>query len=600
MASPSHSSPGSGRPSPLVWGALVLLIGAALGLRLAYLDAFSDTPFGDRAIEDEEFYDAWAFELLDGRRHDGAYHMSPYPAWALAAVYAATGADADDPGRIRWARTVWASLVVLDLLLVVAFVRRRAGPAAALAGAALVALHAPGIFYVSSLLPVSLTITLTLAGLVLVDRAIDARPVPGAGLALLAGVSLGLLTGLRGNALLLVPLAAVAVALLRPDPGARGERSAPRGWSWSLVRGAALVLGTLVALAPATVHNLRHGEPLLLTWHGGQNLYIGNHPGATGLYLPFRPGRQAPAYERIDAVALAEEATGRSLRPSEVDAYWRDRALGFMVEEPGAYLRLLVRKLSFVLGDTEFPDAHDFYWATEVFPPLGILPGHSVLLVLAAVGTVVAVTTGRRRMAWLAGAGGALYLGSVALFFIFGRYRLPEVAFLAPLAGLGLVGIGPLLRAGTVRVRVVAVGAVVAALVVVSWPGVPREYGLASTWFNVGLIHEERGEAADAVDAYTRTATLNPRHTKAHRALARARLAAGDAEGALAAARSAIALDPTDPAPWVSAGEALLRLGRAEAAVGVFRGALEGHPGYGPAVNGLRRAQAALRATHEP
>jgi len=51
-----------------------------------------------------------------------------------------------------------------------------------------------------------------------------------------------------------------------------------------------------------------------------------------------------------DAVQLAEEDEGRSLKASEVDKYWRRRALEFMRDEPGAALRLMLKKLGLFWG----------------------------------------------------------------------------------------------------------------------------------------------------------------------------------------------------------------------------------------------------------
>jgi hypothetical protein len=51
-----------------------------------------------------------------------------------------------------------------------------------------------------------------------------------------------------------------------------------------------LTLGCVVMLAPLLVYNARHAEqPLLLTANAGFNLYLGNGPEATGLFLvPWR------------------------------------------------------------------------------------------------------------------------------------------------------------------------------------------------------------------------------------------------------------------------------------------------------------------------
>ena len=54
-------------------------------VRVAFWADWGETPFADRPVEDEEFYDAWATDRLAGRPEPAPYHMSPLPAWVLAA-----------------------------------------------------------------------------------------------------------------------------------------------------------------------------------------------------------------------------------------------------------------------------------------------------------------------------------------------------------------------------------------------------------------------------------------------------------------------------------------------------------------------------------
>ncbi len=68
----------------------------------------------------------------------------------------------------------------------------------------------------------------------------------------------------------------------------------------------------------------------------------------------------------------------------------------------------------------------------------------------------------------------------------------------------------------------------------------------------------EDGDAAAAADLAEQTLELSPRFAPAHALLGRARSALGDREGAVAALREALALDPEDP---LGAGLDLARLG---------------------------------------
>ena len=81
-------------------------------------------------------------------------------------------------------------------------------------------------------------------------------------------------------------------------------------------------------LLPVAVRNYTvGGEFHLTTSQFGPNFYIGNHAGARGLYEPLVAGRGNAEAEREDATRLAEAASGRSLSPEEVSAYWSSQGV---------------------------------------------------------------------------------------------------------------------------------------------------------------------------------------------------------------------------------------------------------------------------------
>ena len=170
----------------------------------------------------------------------------------------------------------------------------------------------------------------------------------------LAGVVLGLLALTRENALLLaLPVLAWFVLGGRRAASADSPTTQRRTW----VGGLAFLAGCALVLLPVGVRNYAvGGEFLLTTSQFGPNFYIGNHAGATGLYESLVPGHGSAADERADAVRMAEEASGRTLSPSEVSSFWTARALDFIRTEPGAWLRLLARKLALTFNAVEIAD----------------------------------------------------------------------------------------------------------------------------------------------------------------------------------------------------------------------------------------------------
>jgi tetratricopeptide (TPR) repeat protein len=572
--------------------ALLAVLGVALAVRLVFFLQYRATPFGSMPIEDEAFYHEWALRLIEGGpgANPGVFHMSPFPAATIAFLYRLFGTSLD---AVRGAHAIAG---VGNVALMYLVTRSVFGSRTAVVAAAGLALSGPSVFYEASLLPIVLSITAPLVALLSLAASPRGRW-PWRELA--AGVALGVFAFVRGNALVLVPLFAAWVV------GARIARGPSRGPTvrGALARGALVAAGALVALSPATFHNLRQGgELVLLTWHGGQNLFIGNHEGATGLYLPLVPGHQAPDEEREDAQALAEAATGRALSPKGVDAYWRSRVGSFVREHPGEAIRLLGRKALYLVSGTEFPDAHDYYYTARECSILALLIPYGAFLPLGVAGIGLWLARARSQghsfvrlgatpaalLAW----GAVGYAASVVAFFVFGRYRLPVLAFLLPFAAFALVEGSTLVRAKRWRLLAPSVILGVGMTLLVARPSVPRAFGLASAYYNVGLIHELRDEPGEARTAYREAIAHNARHFKSHLGLARLDLAAPGAPGpALDAARRAIELAPQDPEGWTLVGEALLRLGRREDARAAFLAALEASDTYTPAREALARLQ---------
>jgi hypothetical protein len=274
---------------------------------------------------------------------------------------------------------------------------------------------------------------------------------------------LGLLCLTRENALILVPVLVVwfawCGAAMRSSPcvaspvapGAptpTGSRAASR-WATRASGGGVFLAGLLAILLPVGLRNWAvGGEFVLTTAQAGPNFYIGNHPDAPGLYVPLRPGRGGPRTERADATELAEAAVGHPLTPGEVSGYWLGQAWRFIREQPGAWLRLLGRKMLFTFNAYEVPDAEDLYYYGEyctLTRGLGWILHFGTLWPLAAAGLVL--TGARWRQLWALYASAAAMALSVIAFYVFARYRFPLVPIFALFAGAAVAEAWATLRA---------------------------------------------------------------------------------------------------------------------------------------------------------
>lgn len=424
-------SPGGAGGSPratrrdLLWIAALATIARAI-----YVVQFAATPLARHLLVDEAGYDRWAKAIAAGKiLQDAPFYQAPLYPYLLGACYRLFG-DGWLLVRIAQAAGGVATALLLYLVALRAF-----GRGAARFTGLLAALYVPFIFHEGLLVKEPAAILLTGLLLLLLLRA-DER---GRG-HLLAGVVLGLLSLLRENALLYLP--ALLVWLLWPR---RAEDSAAPAEAPSLPRRAAtaasLVAGMALALLPALAHNLAAGGGLLLTTsQAGSNYYIGNHPGALGVYEPIRRGREDPEFEGRDALEEASRRAGRSLAPSEVSRFWFGEAWRFAREQPLEFASLQARKLLLTFHAREIPDVWDIDYVATLVPVLRWpLPRFGWIAPLALLGIALArpLRRGPALLALLA----AATAFSIAAFYVFARYRLPLAVFVLLFAGHALAWI---------------------------------------------------------------------------------------------------------------------------------------------------------------
>jgi len=559
----------------------------ALAVRALYLLQIHDEPVFELLVGDARRFYAWAHDVAAGDwLGDEVFYQAPLYPYFLAGLVTLVG-----PGllAIKSAQVVVGSLTCAVLARAGArLFDARTGVGAGV----LLALYPPAIFG-DTLLQKSVLVLLFAALLLLAVARI--RRGGGAGSCLALGVVLGALVLLRENTLALAAVLAGWLVL----------RSAGRArWLHPLAFG----LGLAAALAPVAARNLAvsdGGELHLTTTNLGTNLYIGNRRGASGVYQPLVFGHGTAAWERDDAVRLAEEAVGRPLAPGEVSRYWASRAAREVASDPGAWLALMGRKALLFLNAAERMDTEDQYTfadASSVLRGLGRILHFGVLLPLAVFGLVAAWRRApAQRLLWILA---LAYAATVLLFFVNARFRLPVVVFWMPSAAAGLVALPRMWQAGEGR-RLATAGA--AALAAAALANLPlKESPLtspdrmrASTALNLGVMQARRGHGERAVASLERAAALAPDHALAHHLLGNELTRQGRLEEALAAYRRALRARPGHPDAHNALGEALLRTGRAQPAIRHFGAALRADPDHAEARANLERARAG-RAPEPP
>jgi tetratricopeptide (TPR) repeat protein len=495
---------------------LAWLLPLAAVVRGIYLWQLQATPLGRHLIVDEAGYDRWALAVAGGRLlGEHPFYQAPLYPYALGAWYALFGHS------LLAVRLVQAAGGLASVMLLYVVALRTFGRTAARVAALGAALYAPFLFYEGSILKESWAILLTNLLLLLLLQAADGAR----GRWLAAGVTLGLLALLRENALLYLPV------LLAWNLARRAGREG--GWRQRFRECGLLTAGMVAALLPAIGHNWAAGGGLLLTtYQGGSNFYIGNHPGAPGVYTPMRKGRETPRFEGADARAEAERRAGHPLSPAEVSRFWVRESLRFAVHEPLAFLALQGRKFALVWNAREVPDTWDIRFLEKLVPvlrlplvrfgwiaPLGLLGmglrplRRDTILLLLITATTVA---------------------SVVAFYVFARYRLPLAPLVLLFAGHAVARGLELLRAR--QWRRLALGAALL-IPLTAFVHLPLSWlSLAFTdevgHQNLGFLLLEDGDPRGAEEQFRTAVAINPDLGNAWLQLALVRQRLGDAAGA--------------------------------------------------------------------
>jgi len=572
----------------------IVIAATAFAVRLLHVWQMRATPFFSVLMGDSRGYDEWARRIAGGEwiGRDVFYQAPLYP-YLLGVLYAIAGR------HLLIVRLVQAAIGSASCVLLGLAASRLFSKTAGLVAGLMLALYAPAVFFDGLIQKSVLDVFFVCAALALIatlsrEGRATALHVwrPGAWIAL--GMAMGGLALTRENALVLI-----AVVLAWTLLAARPPRSGRSGASNATPRfaGAALFLaGLAIVLLPVVLRNAYVGGGFYITTsQAGPNFYIGNNPAADGTYQSLRFGRGAPEYERQDATELAERAMGRSLTPGEVSSYWTGKALEFVTSQPGAWLKLMARKLALLLNATEMLDTESQEAHAEYSLPLRVLGvvGHfGVLVPLAVFG--VAVTWPMRRRIWMLHALTGAYAASVVLFYVFARYRYPLVPMLILFASAGTVDLAAWLaakargKAVDRRISLSAVAAMGAAALVCNWPLLSPMMMRAVTQSNLAVALQSDGRLEEATAHYKRAIELEPTYAPAYNNLGTAYRAEGRLSDAVAAYNQAIDLRGGDFAEaHYNLANALTDEGKPAEAARHFRTALQTISGSADVHNNL-------------
>jgi tetratricopeptide (TPR) repeat protein len=542
-----------------LFAAVVVL---AFVVRLVYLFQIESIPLFYHLPGDPRTYDEWARHIAAGEGlGQGVFYQTPlYPCF-LALLQIILGHNL---WSIRVAQIVLGALSCGLLFWVGKSLFSRA---AGVAAGVVLSLYAPAIFYSGLIDKPALDLFLVSLLLVLLASAVkNFHWANWIG----QGIVLAMLGLSRENALLLAPVIVVWIWLAFQNHPLRTKLN------WTGI----FALGLVLVLLPVGLRNLFvGGEFTLTTSQLGPNFFIGNNPKADGTYASIRAAQGVSQFERKEATRLAEQAEGRSLSPREVSRYWLARSLDYIRSQPLGWLGLVGKKWLVVWNVREIEDSDDFYlyqqwsWLLRL---LGSVGHFGLLAPLAAIG--IFLTWNDWRRLWLFYAIILTLAFSVALFFVFGRYRFSMVPFLALFGGAGVVSAFDSLRCRRIREILISAGVAFVVLVTAHLPVVDKAGLSAPGYNNLAIAFSEEGKTAEAIESLQQAVWLQPSYGVAHFNLANLYAKLGRLEEAAQQQREAVRLYPRFAEARNNLGQVLATQAEMEGAIEQFRKALEIDP----------------------
>lgn len=533
------------------------------------------------------FYDEWAQRIARGELtdHRAFYGLPLYP-YLLALLYSAFGHDPFAPAFLQICCDSGTAALIYAISL-----RLFGGPAAAngfvradterhtsdyvrastigLLSAGAWAFFAPAQAYSVILMP---TVLGTFAFWLVVAQLAKRPTAPELGACLGLGLAIGFFAMGVATITSLVPLV-VAALFLKPATTARGMFRNSRLSAVTM-----FVAGLAVGSAPCWIHNsVIARDPVMLSAHGGVNLWIGNNAQATG--YPHFPGLRAGQAEMLrDSVSIAEAAAGRPLKRSEVSAYWSSKARDYIIASPVKWMQLVATKIANFWNAFEYDDLGII---NKLCAEGVILPGPRFGLIAAfAIPGLLFAVRSISSSRWIAA---AIMLQMVAVIpvFVTERYRIAVVPGLCVFAAFGLVALWQWCAAFDIRRLALYMILLTGAAAFVSLPrDDPALWALQA--YNAGREAQERGDVLRAEGELQRARAYSPANAEVSLALGNLRLAQGDPKGAASYYNATLAVDSRHKRALNNLGVIALQNGAPQEAEGLLRRALEQEPDSAP------------------
>ena len=534
-------------------------------VRLIVLMRLTSSPFLLPSGSDMHFYDDWAKQIVQGRftDHQAFYGLPLYP-FLVALLYRIFGASPFVPAFFQAGLDAGTAVLIYKITIRVlgggqfATGRARASRFAGIIAAAGWCFFVPAQAYSAILMPTAVAVFMFWLLVWLIVRTESA---PSLICCAVCGFLIGVTAMAVATILFLIPLFLWAIFIRQRQSRLPGAGAAA----------ALLFLGILAGTSPCWIHNYFVArDPVFLSAHGGINFWLGNNPDATG--YPRFPGLHAGQAQMLrDSIDLAETTAGKSLKRSEVSQYWSSKARDYITSNPGAWLKLMIRKIANFWNAFEYDDLGVIRNLREhrvLFPGL-----HFGLVAALAIPGLLFSWRAFPASRWIAAAVG-LHVAAILPVFVTERYRLPVVPGLFILAALGLYRLWRDCSLGRYSSVALQLGIVAASVFFITLPRHdPSLWALDA--FNSGRLALDLNDLPSAERHLLRAHAFVPDNAEINFALGNLRLAQGDTTGAKSFYRAALQADGKHKGALNNLGVLALEERRWEMAIKFFQASIQ-------------------------
>ncbi len=490
---------------------LVVIGLVALGLLVRLVHFFqieANDPYFYFPSVDPGVYHEWATRIASGEwLGDDVFFLAPLYPYTLGILYKITGAS------IYAARLFQLVIGAGSCALIYLLGKRTLGAATGALAALTWSVYSMSVFYDGVLLVAAIQTPLNL---LLALALVRASSRPGILNWALAGALLGISALARPNVLLLV------IPILPWMYFSFHRRlSRTRLFVMALVFG----VSTCAVVLPVTFRNLVVGDDIvLISAQGGANFYIGNGPGATGVFrVPsvFPPTRaDDPMQQRLAYAKVASGDMGEDLAPSEISRYWWNRASSHIAAHPGQWIRLLGLKLGLFFNEFESGNSRDYPSSRNFSSVMKLpLPTFGLVAPLALLGMALAWKK-KEAMVFPLYAMVLTYVVSLMIFFVLSHYRMPVAPFLVLFAAYGVIWLFEKIRKKRMIPIGLAAGALALGIAVTQMDLVDETGSRFMVHYNLGNKFRQMKKIDRAVEEYERSIDLNPQYISSHHNLA--------------------------------------------------------------------------------